>query len=86
LAVAYFEDLTSYTYDDEEIISLGHEFVTVRPQYTRLNVGWLDPAHDIPRGPVPSQFLSALLEIVAGPHTNVMRGFQPCLLSRAPEI
>jgi hypothetical protein len=48
-------------------------------------VGWLDPAHDIPHGPVPPEFLGTLLEIVAGPHTNVMRGFHTCQFCPQPD-
>lgn len=84
--MTYFEDLSHYTYQDVDAISTGSGYVIYRPDYERLNVGWIDQAHPAATGPVPDGFLDALLDIVDGDLTNVMRGFHLChLCPRTPE-
>jgi hypothetical protein len=49
--VTHFVDLSPYTYYDTDIIETGDGWVTYRPRYERLNVGWLDAPHDFITGP-----------------------------------
>ncbi len=76
--MAYFADLTPYAYLDPDTVK--HEWGTLhyRPQYERLNVGWLDASQPFDRGPVPDWFAGALLDVVGDPPVNEMRGLHDC--------
>jgi hypothetical protein len=78
--VAYFADLTPYTYsrDGEDVIWREWGELSYQPQYERRNVGWLDPSHPFTRGPVPAWFADALLDIIDGPPANETRGLHDC--------
>src|SRR5689334_5806455 len=43
--VTFFEDLSAYRYRDVEDIELDWGWLTFRPRYERINVGWLDAPH-----------------------------------------
>lgn len=61
----YFADLTPYVYirgDDNP---------------PALNVGWLDSAHEFPKGVVPAGFLARLRQL-QGQRVHQTRGFQVC--------
>ncbi|GII23123.1 hypothetical protein Pme01_27200 [Planosporangium mesophilum] len=49
--VAYFADLTGYTYSKTDVIELDGGWLTFRPRHDRLNVGWLDAPHTFEQGP-----------------------------------
>jgi hypothetical protein len=76
--VTYFEDLSEYSYSEQDILSLADAYLLFRPRYRRLNVGWLDAPHPFPTGAAPDWLAPRLLEIAAGPQVNVMRGFHLC--------
>ena len=76
--MAYIEDLTPYTYSDDDIVRVGDEYVSYRPRYDRLAIGWLEDGHEFPTGDVPPRFVDALFEALDRPRVNVMRGFQTC--------
>ena len=78
--MTHFEDLSPYAYFDEVTFRTGYGWITYRPGYPELNVGWLDAPHDFPTGPVPPWFPDALLDIVAGNPVNLARGFHRCTL------
>lgn len=61
--MAYYEDLSSYTYS--------------RHDQEMLNVGWLDRHHDYPRGNVDAVTLRKIL-LLASRMRNVLRGVQDC--------
>lgn len=48
-------------------------------QCSTLTVGWLEPDHDFPRGPVTTEFLDALFEHCEKPHVLFM-GYHRCRL------
>jgi hypothetical protein len=76
--VTYFEDLTEYSYYGPDIVSRGGGYVRFEPRYRRLAVGWLDAPHPVPTGEVPAWVPEKLLDVLAGPQVNVMRGFHLC--------
>ncbi|WP_204002246.1 DUF7919 family protein [Virgisporangium aurantiacum] len=76
--MTYFEDLTDYTYYGPDIISRDGGYLEFQPRYRRLNVGWLDAPHPVPTGPAPEWLAPTLLDVIAGPQVNVMRGFHLC--------
>lgn len=78
----HFADLSPYTYKDRDIRETDDGWITYRPRYKRLNIGWIDAPHDFIKGPTPSWFTDALLDIIAGPRTNSMRGFHQCTLPK----
>lgn len=78
MPVTYFVDLRPYTYRDTDTIETDSGFVTYHPRYERINVGWLDAPNDFPTGPTPSWLPGSLLDIIAGPLINSMRGFHRC--------
>ncbi|WP_422929099.1 hypothetical protein [Singulisphaera sp. PoT] len=67
--MAYFADLTPYTYN------YGTEIM--------LNVGWLGPGHPLPRGPVSMAFAHEL-EILAQSPVNRTRGQHICPFCKPP--
>jgi hypothetical protein len=85
MSVTHFVDLSPYTYYDTDVIGTDDGWVTYRPGYERLNVGWLDAPHDFTRGPTPSWLPDALLDIIAGPRINSMRGFHVCTFCPRPD-
>ncbi|BCB74762.1 hypothetical protein GCM10022251_78920 [Phytohabitans flavus] len=76
--MAFFEDLSAHQYRDMDVISFNWGWLSFRPRYDRINVGWLDAPHPFEQGPIPDGFAAALLDIIAGPRTNVMRGYHDC--------
>lgn len=84
--VTHFVDLSPYTYDDEDIIETSSGWIMHRPRYERINIGWIDAPHDFARGPTLSWFADALLDIIAGPRINTMRGFHQCTFCPEPDI
>jgi hypothetical protein len=76
--VTYFEDLTGYSYCETDIVPTDDGYREYRPRYRRLNVGWLDRPHPVPTGDVPGWLPDTLLDLVAGPLVNVMRGVHRC--------
>jgi hypothetical protein len=76
--VAYFEDLSAYSYRDVDIIEMDWGWLQLRPGYDRINVGWLDASHAFEEGPTPNWFANALLDISVAPRVNTMRGFHQC--------
>lgn len=76
--MTYFDDLSSYSYSEVDIIELDAGYVRFRPRYDRINIGWLDAPHAFEEGPNPSWFAPRLLEIIAGPRVNTMRGLHQC--------
>jgi hypothetical protein len=70
--MAYFADLTPYCFLGG--FSKGNE----------LNVGWLDNAHDFPRGPVPGKVLEIIFELCKT-HVNQTRGTHFCQLCPQPK-
>lgn len=69
----YFPDLSPYTY------SAAHEGGRV------LNVGWLDDAHEYPRGKVSEELLDMLFLLCAEERVNQTRGFHHCQLCSKTE-
>ncbi|MEU3649211.1 hypothetical protein AB0E59_37960 [Lentzea sp. NPDC034063] len=65
--MTYYPDLSPYEYfeSDEKM----------------LNVGWLDADHDFPRGPVPREFVDALLRL-SKKSRNQTRGFHWCVFCK----
>ncbi|MDH6466398.1 hypothetical protein M2302_006606 [Micromonospora sp. A200] len=76
--MTYFEDLSSYSYSEVDVIELEAGWLRFRPRYDRINVGWLDAPHAFEEGPTPGWLAGTLLEIIAGPGINTMRGSHPC--------
>jgi hypothetical protein len=69
--MGYYQDLTPYTYDDNEFDSLT------------LNVGWLDKGHEYSTGDVSESFVDRLWMFcrVFAAHT---RGCHPCRFCQKP--
>jgi hypothetical protein len=82
--VTHFDDLSAYAYYDDEIIETDGSETPFRPDYRRINVGWLDAPHPFEQGPTPDWLGDALLGIIAGPRINVMRGFHLCTFCPRP--
>ncbi|MFG3715050.1 hypothetical protein [Micromonospora sp. NPDC047730] len=74
--VAYFEDLSAYSYSDVDVIEMDWGWLRFQPGYDRINVGWLDASHAFEEGPTPNWFADALLDIIAAPPINMMRGLR----------
>jgi hypothetical protein len=64
--VAWFEDLTPYSY-------LGRE------RRAALNVGWLGVGHAFSTGRTDPGFVTALMEMCVQSRVNVTRGWQECV-------
>lgn len=71
--MAWFEDLTPYTYMRGE--------PTHPPT---LNVGWLASGHEFAKGEVPSPFVVRLQELLVHARTRQTRGFHECELCADP--
>ncbi|MFG3705979.1 hypothetical protein ACGF7U_14765 [Micromonospora sp. NPDC047670] len=76
--MAYFEDLSVYSCSDVDIIEMDWGWLQFQPGYDRINVGWLDASHAFEEGLTPNWFADALLDIIAGPRINTMRGYHRC--------
>lgn len=61
-----------------DVLKLDRGWLQFQPDYDRINVGWLDSPHAFTQADTPCTVVEALLEIVAGPPVNVMRGFHRC--------
>jgi hypothetical protein len=68
--MAYFEDLTPYTY------CRGEEYL--------LNVGWLASPYPFRRGPVAYQFAARLFHLADKP-VRLMRGLHYCDFCKPPQ-
>jgi hypothetical protein len=64
--MAFFEDLTSYTYCHPEEDPPG-----------TVNIGWLDRDHPFPTGPTTEEFRAKLARLCQL-RVKQMRGFHPC--------
>ncbi|GAB3956553.1 hypothetical protein [Micromonospora vulcania] len=76
--MTYFEDLSTYDYRDLDTFERSWGWLQFRPEYRRIAVGWLDAPYAFEKGPVPAGFAARLLDIVAGPPVNSMRGWHDC--------
>ncbi|MFB6393550.1 hypothetical protein [Polymorphospora lycopeni] len=76
--MAYFEDLSAYSYTDVDTIEMDWGWLQLRPGYDRINVGWLDASRAFEQGPTPTWFAGALLDIIVVPRINTMRGYHRC--------
>src|SRR5690349_2402775 len=85
MPMTHFVDLSPYTYYGTDIIETDDGWVTYRPGYERLNVGWLDAPHAFAQGPTPPWLPDALLDIIAGPRIYSMRGFHQCTFCPRPD-
>ncbi|MET9210684.1 MULTISPECIES: DUF7919 family protein [unclassified Nocardia] len=84
----FFEDLSEYTYDDEDSfidIESGYKAAWFRPTYTRLNVGWLAAGHPYPTGTVPHKFVEKLHAVQRVQMMNYCLGLHACDLCPAAE-
>ncbi|MGX1544627.1 DUF7919 family protein [Streptomyces adustus] len=83
----FYEDLSAYAYSDADDIfgdpTTGVRFVSFRPAYERLNVGWLEAGRPWTRGRGPEGFTDKLLEILAAQQVNEMLGLHCCDLCGA---
>ena len=64
--MAYFEDLTAYSYMGEI------------PDQNLLNVGWLEKGYEYPQGSVEPEVLSLILMLASKSPTRRSRGFHVC--------
>jgi hypothetical protein len=64
--MTYFADLTPYSY------------MGASPEPHVLNVGWLDPNHDFPKGHVDADILAELLDLVRSSPARQTRGYHVC--------
>lgn len=76
----YYEDLSAYDYLDTDSFRAGEpgRYVTFRPAYTRLNVGWLEAGRPYPTGPLPEAFVEKLAAVQDAQRMNICRGFHVC--------
>lgn len=86
----FFEDLSAYTYQDEDTFGDSESFRALwyRPEYVRLNVGWLEAGRPYPTGPVPAGFAERLRGVQRVQRMNVCLGVHACDLcpgAEAPE-
>jgi hypothetical protein len=82
--VTHFDDLSTYTYSDDDVIEREWGWLRFPPAYERLNIGWLDRPHTFEQGPTPTWLADALEAIAADPRINVMRGFHVCSFCPEP--
>jgi hypothetical protein len=68
--VAYFEDLTPYSYHG--------------PGEDALSVGWLGSGHPFPAGDADGAVIAAVLRLVRDHPVNRMRGWHDCDLCERP--
>ena len=73
LSMAYFEDLTPYTYLNDPNEPPG-----------TVNIGWLEPGYPFPTGTTSEEF-RIRLEQLCHRHVNQMRGFHTCGILPARE-
>lgn len=86
----FYEDLSEYTYRDEDAFGDGESFreLWYRPEYVRLNVGWLEADEPYPTGAVPAAFVEKLGAVQRVQWMNVCLGVHECDLcpeAQAPE-
>ncbi|MEV6678811.1 hypothetical protein AB0N09_18425 [Streptomyces erythrochromogenes] len=78
----FYEDLSPYAYTDDGDVFYDPtdvmRFVAFRPDYARLNIGWLDGDRRWPRGPVPEAFGDRLQAVLGAQQVNVMMGLHDC--------
>ncbi|MCZ0990755.1 hypothetical protein [Streptomyces diastatochromogenes] len=84
----FYEDLSPYAYWDEgdqfSDVTDGMRFVSFRPLYARLNVGWLEAGRPWSSGPAPQDFTDRLLAILGAQEVNAMLGLHACDLCATP--
>lgn len=77
----FYEDLSPYSYASEESfsdLSTGMRFVSFRPGYERINVGWLAAVHPWMAGSPPTGFTDKLLAILEAQAVNQVLGLHDC--------
>lgn len=76
----FYEDLSKYTYFDDEAFedSESTGWVCFRPQYTRLNVGWLEADQPYATGSVPGGLTEKLEAVRQVLRVNLCRGYHEC--------
>ncbi|MFD8508857.1 hypothetical protein ACFV2L_39980 [Streptomyces sp. NPDC059687] len=83
----FYEDLSRYTYADAGEVFSDHvdgmRFVSFRPAYERLNVGWLESGHRWTAGPAPQAFTDGLQAILESQEVNAKLGLHECDLCPA---
>ncbi|MEV5478973.1 hypothetical protein AB0L66_42660 [Streptomyces sp. NPDC052207] len=83
----FYEDLSRYTYADAGEVFSDHvdgmRFVSFRPAYERLNVGWLESGHRWTAGPAPQAFTDGLQAILEAQQVNAKLGLHECDLCPA---
>ncbi|MGW6796868.1 DUF7919 family protein [Streptomyces chartreusis] len=86
----FYEDLSEYTYQDEDAFGDRESFYELwyRPEYIRLNVGWLEAGKPYSTGPVSTAFVEKLQAVQQVQWMNVCLGVHECDLcseAEAPE-
>ncbi|MCE0447034.1 hypothetical protein LT493_29125 [Streptomyces tricolor] len=86
----FYEDLSAYTYQDEDTFEDRESFRALwyRPEYVRLNVGWLEAGRPYATGPVPAGFVERLRAVQQVQRMNICLGVHACDLcpeAAAPE-
>lgn len=67
--MTYYPDLSPYEYYQTE--------------FSTVNIGWLDAAHEYSKGPVPNEFIERLWAFCHEP-VHQSKGFHACELCRKP--
>ncbi|MCX5337671.1 MULTISPECIES: hypothetical protein [unclassified Streptomyces] len=83
----FYEDLSAYEYvedDTFEAEGTPHFWVSFRPTYERLAVGWLENGRPCTKGPVPVAFTEKLAAIQNVQRVNLCRGWHFCDLCPRP--
>ena len=98
--MAYFEDLSVYSYRDEpDVVSPADRVDRSSPPYlrvdatmARVNIGWLGGRGRFGRraryatGPVADGAVDALLDVIEAQAVNVTRGFHACEYCRGGDV
>ncbi|MFF4548595.1 hypothetical protein [Streptomyces sp. NPDC001435] len=76
----FYEDLSEYTYQDEDTFGDRGSFYELwyRPEYMRLNVGWLEVGKPYSTGLVPTGFVEKLQAVQQVQRMNVCLGVHEC--------
>ncbi|MGW1894178.1 DUF7919 family protein [Streptomyces sp. NPDC002004] len=87
----FYEDLSEYDYLDDDTFIDGESGLYAlwyRPEYTRLNIGWLEAGKPYSTGSVPTAFVEKLQAVQRTQWMNVCLGVHECDLcpeDEAPE-
>ena len=77
----FYEDLSEYAYQDEDAFTdreSGFYALRYRPEYTRLNIGWLEAGNPYTTGTVPTSFVEKLKAVQEVQWMNVCLGVHTC--------